>query len=142
MKLQRAKLSLHFTHPARDLAAVCDALQLAPKVIWKAGDQRSTPKGNRLKGVHSSSYCSIDLGASRRKPLAKQIESALALLQPHRRTLRRLSSTGGRISLFIGWFCDAHTGDALEHHLLGQAADLRIAIDLNVYVSDSLNKSR
>ncbi|WP_441237258.1 DUF4279 domain-containing protein [Bradyrhizobium sp. 930_D9_N1_4] len=142
MKDQRAKLSLHIKHPERDLGAICDKLGLAPKFIWKAGDQRRTPRGNRLEGSRSSSYCTIELGPTRRVSLARQIETALGLLQPHRRTLRRLSSTGGRISLFVGWFLDADTGDALEHHLLGQAADLRVAIDLNVYVPERLKKSR
>jgi hypothetical protein len=74
--------------------------------------------------------------------LARQIETALGLLQPHRRTLRRFSSSGGRISLFVGWFLDADIREVLEHRLLDQAADLRVAIDLDVYVPDRLNKSR
>lgn len=50
--------------------------------------------------------------------------------------LRRLCSTGGRISFYIGWFCDEHTGEALSHEILAQMADLRIALDLNIYVPD------
>ncbi|WP_298871877.1 DUF4279 domain-containing protein [uncultured Bradyrhizobium sp.] len=141
MKDQLTKLSLHIKHPEIDLAEVCRRLELTPSVIWRAGDERRTPKGRRLDGVRSDSYCSIELGPSTRSPPAKRIESALALLRPHRRILRKLVSTGGRISLFLGWFCDKHTGDALEHHVLGQAADLRIAIDFNVYVPDGSDKS-
>ncbi|MEH2486928.1 DUF4279 domain-containing protein [Bradyrhizobium sp. AZCC 2230] len=141
MKHQRTRLSLHFKHPEIDLAEVCNKLGLTPSVIWKAGDERRTPKGRRLEGIRPDSYCSIDLGPSRRVAPAERIESALTLLQPHRRTLRKLVSTGGRINLFIGWFCDEHTGDALEHHVLGQAADLRIAADFNVYVPDGSDKS-
>ena len=142
MKYQRTTLSLQFRHPERDLTAICDELGLAPKFIWKAGDQRRTPRGNLLEGIRPSSYCSIDLGPTRRVSLARQIETALGLLQPHRRMLRRFSSSGGGISLFIGWFLDADIREVLEHRLLGQAADLRVAIDLDVYIPERLKKSR
>jgi len=101
MKYQRTTLSLQFRHPERDLTAICDELGLAPKFTWKAGDQRRTPRGNLLEGIRPSSYCSIDLGPTRRVSLARQIETTLGLLQPHRRMLRRFSSSGGGISLFI-----------------------------------------
>jgi hypothetical protein len=64
------------------------------------------------------------------------MEAALELLKPHRRMLRRLSSTGGRISLFAGWFCDEHTGATFDYQILEGMADLRIALDFNLYVPD------
>jgi hypothetical protein len=64
------------------------------------------------------------------------MEAALELLKPHRRMLRRLSSTGGRISFFVGWFCDEHTGETFNYQILEEIADLRIALDLNLYVPD------
>jgi hypothetical protein len=68
--------------------------------------------------------------------LAKQIEAALLLLKPHRRMLRSLSSTGGKIRFFVGWFCDEHTGESFTHDVLEKMTDLRIALDLNIYVPD------
>jgi len=82
------------------------------------------------------SRCSIDLGSTRRKLLSKQIEAALVLLKPHRRLLRNLSSTGGRVSFFVGWFCDEHAGDSFDRQILDGMADLRIALDLNIYIPD------
>ena len=35
-----------------------------------------------------------------------------------------------------GWFCDGHTGESLDARLLRDASDLRIGIDLNIYVTD------
>jgi hypothetical protein len=136
MKHQRTKLSLHITHPTRDLSLVCDTLGMHPRHLWKAGDKRRTPKGTRLDGFRTASYCSIDLGSTTRKPLSKQIEAALVLLKPHRRLLRRLSSTGGKISFFVGWFCDEDTGGSFDCQILDGMTDLRIALDLNIYVPD------
>src|SRR5689334_9178306 len=104
MKHQRTKLSMHIKHPTRDLAIVCDTLGLKPAVLWKAGDPRQTLKGNMIGGRRAESYCSIDIRASRRKSLVDQMRAALILLKPHRRILRKLSSTGGRISFFVGLF--------------------------------------
>jgi len=58
------------------------------------------------------------------------------LLRPHRRILRKPSSTGSRISFFVGWFCDEHTGESLDCEILNEMADLRIALDLNIYIPD------
>jgi hypothetical protein len=136
MKHQRAKLSLRIKHPTRDLMIVCDKLGLKPAVLWKAGDPRRTPKGNMLGGRRTESFCSIDIPASRRRSLVDQMRAALIMLKPHRRILRTLSSTGGRISFFVGLFCDEHTGESFDCQLLGEMTELRIALDLNVYVPD------
>lgn len=136
MKDQRTKLSLHITHPTRDLSAVCDAFGRRPIRLWKAGDERRTPKGTKIGGIRSESACAFDFGPATRRPLAKQIEAALLLLKPHRRMLRSLSSTGGRISLFVGWFCDEYTGESFSHNVLEKMADLRISLDLNIYGPD------
>jgi hypothetical protein len=93
-------------------------------------------------GTREGSYCLIDLGAASKVGLSKKIESAARLLKPHRTILRRLSSTGGRISFYIGWFCDEHTGEAFSYETLARMADLHIALDLNIYVPDKQTKLR
>ena len=132
---QRTQLSLHLAHPTRDLAIICRTLGLRPKVIWKKGDERRTPKGRSIGGMRDSSYCSISLGAASKLALSKKAQAAVKLLRPHRRLLRRLASEGGRISFYVGWYCYEHTGEALSHEVIAQMADLSIALDLNVYVS-------
>ncbi|UFZ06971.1 hypothetical protein LQG66_11990 [Bradyrhizobium ontarionense] len=62
--------------------------------------------------------------------------AALAWLAPHRALLRRLVATGGRVSFYVGWFCDEHTGEAFDWNLLAALADLRIVLELNIYVPD------
>lgn len=136
VKRQNTKLSLHIEHPTRDLSSICAVLGLEPTHIWKKGDERQTPKGTKIGGTRANSYCSIEFGASSRKPLPKQIEAVLALLRPHRAILRKLSSTGGLISFYVGWFCDENTGERFGWQILDTMTDLRIALDLNIYVPD------
>ena len=136
MSRELTKLCLHLTHPTRDLASVCNGLDLVPLVIRKKGDARKAPGGRLLGGKHASSFCSIPLGGRPRELLAKKIRSALLRLKPHKRALRMLSAAGGGIVLFVGWFCDRHTGGSLDAGLLKEASDLRIGIDLNIYVTE------
>ena len=136
MRPQRTKLSLHLKHPTRDLSTVCRTLGLRPNDYLEEG--RRTPnaqKGRRLAGVRESSYCSVELGATSKLELSKKIELAVRSLKPHRAVLRRLTSTGGRISFYIGWFCDNDTGETLSSKISPQMTDLQIALDLNIYVS-------
>jgi hypothetical protein len=70
-------------------------------------------------------------------PLAKQIEANLVPLKRHRAMFRRLSSTGGTISFYVGWFCDENTGETVSSQLLEAMTDLRIALELNIYLPDS-----
>ena len=137
MKRQRAKLSLHIKHPTRDLSSVCATFGLRPTHLWKAGDERRTPKGNKIGGLRTESYCSIHFGPTTRQPLSKQLEAALGMLKPHRRILRRLSSTGGSISFFVGWFFKEHAGESFSRQILDEMADLRIVLELNIYVPDN-----
>ena len=136
MRRQRTQLSLRVTHPERDLSSVCRTLELRPKIIWKKGDERRTPKGTSVGGVRESSYCWIDFGAASKASLSKKIEAAAKLLKPHRATLRRISSTGGRISFAIGRFCDEDTGEDFSCEMLAVVAGLRIGLDLYIYVPE------
>jgi hypothetical protein len=133
---QEIRLSLHLHHPTRDLAVVCAALGLAPRRIWKAGDERKTPTGTKIGGLRDSSSCSIELGVRSREPLSERFDAALVLLRPHRAMLRELSSEGVRVTFYIGWFCDEHTGDTFPWKLLEEMSDLRIDLELNIYIPD------
>ena len=136
MVSQRTQLSLRVTHPTRDLAIVCQTLGLRPKVIWRRGDERKTPNGRSIGGLRDHSYCVIDLGVASKVGLPTKIESTVKTLKPHRSLLRKLDSEGGRISFSVGWFCDKDTGEAFDHEILAQMADLRIALDLYIYIPD------
>jgi hypothetical protein len=134
MERQRIIISLHISHPTRDLSTVCRTLGLIPKHIWKNGDE--LPKGNRLGAMRVGSFCSVDLGPASRTPLGKQINGIIKPLQPHRGIFRSIFASGGKTSLFVGWFLDEHTGDTLDPKILLEMAKMRIALELNIYLPD------
>jgi len=134
MAPQRTNLALRLCHPTRDLLPVCTAIGLVPRRAWKKGDERQSPTGRNLGGVRDSSYCVADLGETSRGPLSKKIEAALTRLEPYQEILEEMSSTGGRVSFFVGWFLDEDTGDTLDWPILQKMSQLRIALEMNVYV--------
>jgi hypothetical protein len=107
-----------------------------PARIWKKGDERETPKGTKTGGTRTDSYCSIAFGEVSRKPLPEQIEAALSLLKQHRELLLELSSTGGVLSFFVGWFCDEDTGASFDWKILDEMANLHSSLELNIYVPE------
>jgi hypothetical protein len=141
MKQQRSKLGIQIQHPSRDLSKVCLTLGLKPKIVWKKGEERRTPKGNKIGGIRNFSHCSIDFKFPARQPLHEKIVAILARLKPYRTMLRKLWSTGGTISLYIGWFCDADTGLPLDTQILSVMADLRVSVELFVYIPENSIKS-
>ena len=136
---QRTALSLRIGHPMRDLSSLCAALGLVPTHIWKKGDERKTPRGRKLGGTRDSSYCTIRFGETSRQRLPEKIQAALSLLKPHRELLRELSSTGGEVSFFVGWFLEDNTGSYFDWKILDELVDLRIGLELDIYVPQEVH---
>ena len=131
---QRSRLTVRIKHPTRDLARICKVMGLKPIRIWTRGDKRITPVGKEIGGVREYSYCAIELASSSRNSMQKQVATVITVLRPHKRMLRRISSTGGRISFFIGWFCARDTGERLDWEVLSAMAEMRISLDINIYI--------
>jgi hypothetical protein len=132
--LAQTILSLRITHPSRDLSQVCSAIGLRPKIIWKKGGERRTPKGTKLGGLRDGSYCSISLGKWSRVSLEKQIDVALKRLRQHKAVLQRFSASGGRISFFVGLSSHrTNFGEVLNAPILAEMAKLKIGVELDIY---------
>src|SRR5262249_22070403 len=108
------KISLRITHPERDLAEVCAKLGRVPRPIWKAGDQRGTPKGLALSGTCESSYCAIGFDEAADLGLSAHLAFIANSLMPHRPTLNEFSSSGGEISVYISLFPAENSGEAID----------------------------
>lgn len=130
-------LSLRLSHPSMDPRAMTDALGLRPSRTWRAGEARSTPKGEPLDGTNRDSYWVARIEGGNWPPtsLAAAIGGALDRLSDHRAFLRRVRSEGGSVEVFIGWFFDGLGGDVLPHDLLARAGDLGLDLSFDVYPS-------
>lgn len=120
-----------------DPQAMTEALVLQPRHCWRAGEPRSTPKGEPLSEANRESFWTANLDRGNWPPisLAAAIGAALDRLSDRREFLHRLRSEGGSAEFFIGWFFADQSGDMLPHDLLMRAADLAIDLSFDVYSS-------
>jgi hypothetical protein len=100
-------LSFRITHPSQDLSKVHAMLGsipgFTPGRIWKVGDARKTPKGNKLEGHYPNSYCYLEIknkAQSDDESLSSAIEDAMGQLRQHKSALQEIVKTGGELNFF------------------------------------------
>jgi hypothetical protein len=124
-----------------DPRQICNHLGLQARIKRKVGERRQTPAGTVVSGVNKESDCVFDLAPPRGCELERFINRCNKALEPHKRFLRRISSTGGSAEYFIGMFLDSNHGVVFSPDLLAQLATLQITLSLDLY-SGSGKKSR
>lgn len=126
-------LSLRMTHPEMDLQAFCDLIELVP---WKwnlAGEVRQTEDGRLLGGVHKRSFCTCSFELDEDASLEVAINDVLELLESKRKEIVDMTSSGGEMHFFIGWFFEGTAGMVLDWKTLRRMSDLEISFQLDAY---------
>lgn len=131
-------ISLRVRHPTADLEAIGLELALEPKVSWKAGEPRLTPKGAALTGVRSESYWSSPLIRDGKRhsgdqSLEDELATVIAQLLPAREKFFRIRAEGGGVELFIGIFGDGNCGVILGPELLSRTGALGVTLAFDIY---------
>ena len=99
MQLYSHILDLRIWHPKLDPDAVSSTLGIEPKIAWRDGEPRKTPKGTALQGVRSGGYWSANPFSYGWQPstdmqLEDALEELVSFLEPHREFLHELSQEG------------------------------------------------
>jgi hypothetical protein len=130
-------IALRIRHPSKDLGGIGAALGIAPGRVWKAGEPRTNPKGNPLKGVHPESYWWAPLleGQSVETALPDGLRRTVENLRLHKPLFLEIGSTGGRMEISIDWcFPDGGNGDVIPHAILGELAELHLDLSVATYL--------
>ena len=130
------EVSFRIHHPAMDPELITSKLGLEPQNKWAAGAPRKTPKGTPLKGVYESSYCTFRLRPSKKIQLADFLKDFNKSLYKHKRFLKSIRSTGGKLEYFIGWFSNKDSGEIFDLELLGELVELGVDLSVAVYGSE------
>jgi hypothetical protein len=114
------------------------ALGINPSRSWRAGEPRSTPKGNPLEGTWPKSYWTASLveGQWPREQLEDAINGVLDQLAAHKDYFHQIRSQGGNVELYVAWFFDGQSGGVFCHDLLVRMADLSMDLSLDAYPPD------
>lgn len=116
-----------------DPEEICSELGLRPERKWKVGSQRTTPKGDVLKGVYEETYCCFKLQHPKNQGLADFLIKVSAQFEVHSEFFKRIRSTGGTIEFFIGWYSDKNSGEVFDWELLAKLAEFRINLSMDFY---------
>ncbi|MFZ6709391.1 DUF4279 domain-containing protein [Undibacterium sp. TC9W] len=132
-KQREFALSLRMTHPEMDLQAFCDLIELIPWKCNLAGEVRQSPDGRLLGGVHKRSFCTCSFEFDEDVSLEAAIDDTLDLLELKRKQIAEMTSSGGELHFFIGWFFEGTAGMVLDWKTLRRMSDLEISFQLDAY---------
>lgn len=127
------KVSLQIMHPEIDPAEISNSLGLMPKRATRAGAQRTTPKGDPLRGVYKLSCWTYQFDVAGASELGEVLNGLVEQLQRHEQFFRRIVEEGGSVELFCGVFAAGNWDEILSHSLMGRLAALHVDLRLDVY---------
>jgi hypothetical protein len=137
MNPYKYSISLRASHPSKDLAFLSDVFSLERRHGWTVGDDRVTPKGNKLGGSRTESYWSAPLvpadSSSDEVALAGILEQSARQLINLAPQLADFHSTGGTLNYFVGLFGDASYGLVLSAGLMQLLSQAKVELQLDIY---------
>lgn len=128
-----AKVSVRFFHPQIDPSEISATLGIVAKHGWRAGDQRSTPKGTRLPGKRLESYWCGDLAAAPDESLADLLERWVKILRPHAEWLAEVRHSGGRVEFYLALIGTQNAGDSVPSGALAEIGKLGIDLGIEIF---------
>jgi len=115
------------------VSELAGVLPITPNWSWQVGEGRRTPRGTRLSGVYSDSYCTFDVAAGEDGEVAEHVRETFKRMNNKREFIRRVCSTGGSAAFYVFWYPNGDTGEVFEGSLLLALGEVGIALMLNVY---------
>ena len=131
-------ISLRIWHPTFDPDDITKSLKISPKRKWRAGERRSTPKGNLLEGYNKETYWSAAIHSeeylySKEVTLEKYLMDFSQSIQNQLAFFREIRDAGGRVEYFIGLYINSNSGSVMSTSLLALLGDLGIDLSLDLY---------
>lgn len=139
-------VSLRFSHPKMDPGKITAALSISPRISFKVGEPKTTPTGQRLKGINRHTYWTAEFGGeeprySEKTDLTELLYNMTEQLRPAKDFMRAFIESGGQIKIFIGLFCPKNSGVVIPWELLKRLATLRMGVDFDYYPGEPWSTS-
>jgi hypothetical protein len=127
------RISLRIWHPSMPSEEITKAIGLSPSLHNDVGAPRTTPDGQALKGIYTSTYWLYKFSLPINTEVEDCITKALELLSLKREFLKHIAATGGHGELFIGVFLKQNLGIELDGKLVRQVSDTALGLSFDVY---------
>lgn len=132
----RYDATLHIDHPTTSPDAMSAELGRPPKRAHHQGDSRKTLGGKPLEGTYSTNYWTCELATEDQVDITDFLKSLVKTLEPHRRFLKQINSTGGEVCIFLGIFSDKCCAHQFDNQLLTDLANTGFDLRLDFYSSE------
>jgi hypothetical protein len=135
VKPYRYDISLRVRHPSMDPAEISTALALEPSRMWRAGEQRMTPKDTPLEGTWRDTYWYADVFKDEcpDRTLAAALSELVERFSSKKSAFAKIRDDGGQVEFYVGWYIDGNRGDKFDTVLLAKLADLGVNLSLDIY---------
>jgi hypothetical protein len=131
-------VSLRVTHPSIDPNEISLQLGISPFRKWRAGEQRTSTKGEILTGTHNDSFWGGYTHTQKHldsevKPLEQHLQDIVEQLNSKRDYLQSIVQSGGYIECFIGIFSESNCSLSISQSIMSELAKSKIALGFDIY---------
>jgi hypothetical protein len=129
----RFSLQVRLTHPSIDPEVISRALRREADVMWKAGDERRTPTGQRLPGTRKETYWSRSHRVARQRRFFDAVSSVANQLADKAEFFRDFHQSGGEATLVVDLPGDVNIGDVMSAANLRLIAEAGFGLGIEVF---------
>lgn len=126
-------IAIRFCHPSRNLDFIGPLLDKQCFRTWEAGSKKTTITGEPLNGVNGSSYWTSFEEFSNKEGFISQINSDINVMLKHEDVLHELTTTGGKVELYLQLPGGANVGGEIEASALLLMGKLGIDLLIEVF---------
>ncbi|MGN8113926.1 DUF4279 domain-containing protein [Labrys sp. 22185] len=131
---RRFELQLFIKHPSIDPAEITAAIGLEPKFQHRAGDPRTSPKGERLRSLYpNTSWRYSERHHVEKQWFASRVDDLIDRLLPHKALLLSLRESGGKTWIIVEFLGDGYFGDEIPLRTLAKLVELGLDFGIEVF---------
>lgn len=120
-------------HPNIDPLEISQTLNLTADRSWKVGDQRNTPSGTSLEGVHKLTSWSYNWQYVGERHFFALSENILHRFEHQRGFFTGITTDGGETHLIISLFGRFNIGDSATSNFLKMLNEMDIQLGVDVF---------
>ena len=132
---RRVDVELFIIHPSMTPADITAALGLEAHFAHCVGDQRKTPTGALLEGLHSDTRWRHSIRYELRDQwFADKVTMLVDRLVSHKAFFAGVRATGGEAEIIVQFLGDGYLGDNVPVDTLAKMADLKLDFGIECFV--------
>ncbi len=136
--MDKSKVTLRFVGDDVDPQHVSTLLELSPS----HSESKGMPVENHPSRIYPTNYWGIDSPLSEKASIADHIKYLLALLEPRKAAIVKLTKGGYEPNFYCGLFYTRYSGYiAFDPDVLGRIARLGASLDIHVYHNQDDNQT-